>query len=305
MAERVAFIGFGEAAATFAAALAARDVEVRAYDVLLERPGGRERLQARAGKTPVAFAGPRAAVDGAHYVISTVTTSVAREAARLCSAHLAPGQTYLDFNATEPSVKGEIARIIASSGADFVEGAVLGAVGVTGARTEILLGGPHGKRAAQELAGRLGLNVRFYSAEIGRASTFKMLRSVFSKGLEALLIEFLLAGERAGIREDLWREATELFDQNRFEKVAANWVCSHAVAHERRHHEMVDVAGVLRRLGVNPVMTDATVAIFSRSVELGMKRAFSSRPENMEDVIRFLERHSPLEDRASTMKDEG
>ena len=35
---------------------------------------------------------------------------------------------------------------------------------------------------------------------------FKMLRSVFSKGMEALLIEFLVAAERAGIRADLWAE---------------------------------------------------------------------------------------------------
>lgn len=286
---RVAFIGFGEVAAAYAAALTRRGVEVRAYDVLLERPEGRESLEARARGTAVRFSAlPQTLID-ARYVFSTVTTTVAREAAHLCAAHLVPGQTYVDFNATEPSVKGEIARIIAPSGADFVEGAVLGAVGMTGARTEILLGGPHAERAARELADELGLNVRFYSKDIGQASTFKMLRSVFSKGLEALLLEFLVAGERAGLREDLWREVTSLFDANRFEKVAANWVCSHAVAHERRHHEMADVAGVLRGLGVDPVMTAATQAVFGRSVELGMKNAFATRPERMEDVIRFLE----------------
>lgn len=302
---RIAFIGFGEVGAAFAAALAGRGVEVRAFDVLLDRPDGRKRLEARAGKTPVAFCALRQAVEGARFVLSTVTTTVACEAARLCAPHLRPGQVYLDLNATEPSVKGEIAQIIAPSGAKFVEGAVLGAVGVTGARTEILLGGPQAERVVQELAGGLGLNVRFYSAEIGRASTFKMLRSVFSKGLEALLLEFLVAGERAGIREDLWREVTELFDQNRFEKVAANWICSHAVAHARRHHEMVDVAGVLRGLGVDPIMTDATVDVFARSVELGMQDAFAARPERMEDVIRFLEARVRLRDEARRTKGQG
>ena len=296
MSLSVAFIGFGEVAASFAKALVERDVEVRAYDVLFEQPEGRERLEGRAAGAPVAFLPLAAAIEGAHFVFSTVTTTVAEKAARSCVPHLRPGQVYLDFNATEPSLKGEIARIIGPSGAEFVEGAVLGAVGVTGARTEILLGGPHAERAARALADQVGLNVRFYSAEIGRASTFKMLRSVFSKGLEALLLEFLVAGERAGIREDLWREVTDLFEANRFERVAANWVCSHAVAHERRHHEMVDVAGVLRRLGVDPVMTDATVAMFERSGKLGVKNGFSTRPERMEDVIRFLERHSQLKD---------
>jgi len=292
MPVRVAFIGFGEVAASFAKALVARDIEVRAYDVLLEQPEGRKHLEGRAAGAAVAFLPLAAVIEGGHYIFSTVTTAVAEKAARSCVPYLRPGQVYLDFNATEPSVKSEIARIIGPSGAEFVEGAVLGAVGVTGARTEILLGGPYAERAARALVDQLGLNVRFYSAEIGRASTFKMLRSVFSKGLEALLLEFLVAGERAGIREDLWREVTDLFEANRFEKVAANWICSHAVAHERRHHEMVDVAGVLRRLGVDPVMTDATVKMFERSCELGMKKAFPDRPDRMEDVIRFLERRS-------------
>lgn len=289
MTIRTAFIGFGEAASAFAAALASRGVQVAAYDVLLDRPKGREQLQARARKDPIEFSSLPDAVNGARFVFSTVTTTVALEAARSCVGHLRPGQTYVDLNATEPSVKGDIERVVRPSGAAFVEGAVLGAVGVTGGNTEILLGGPHGERAARELKGELGLNVRFYSAEIGRASTFKMLRSVFSKGLEALLLEFLVAGERAGIRDDLWREVTELFSSNSFEKVAANWVCSHAVAYERRYHEMVDVAGVLRKLGVEPVMTAATEEVFRRSLALEMKEAFAARPERMEEVVRFLE----------------
>jgi hypothetical protein len=58
---------------------------------------------------------------------------------------------------------------------------------------------------------------------------------------------------------------------------------------------MVDVAGVLHRLGVDPVMTAATEAVFRRSVELEMKKAFATRPERMEDVIRFLEERMQLD----------
>jgi len=114
---------------------------------------------------------------------------------------------------------------------------------------------------------------------------------VFSKGLEALLLEFLVAGERAGIRADLWREVTELFDKNGFEKVAANWVCSHAVAHERRWHEVVQVAQVLREMGLDPVMTAATEALFRRSVALETRAAFPARPDSMDPVIRFFDQH--------------
>lgn len=267
---RIAFVGFGEVATALSAALTARGANIAAFDANPQRTKARSLAEA---------------LSGANYVFSTVTTSVARQAAEQCAAHLGAGQTYVDLNATEPKLKADIGRSVSPSGAAFVEGALLGAVGVTGARTEILLGGPHARRAEREL-GDLGLNVRFYSEEIGKASMFKMLRSVFSKGMEALLIEFLAAGERAGVRADLWTEVTTLFATQGFEKVAANWVRTHASAHERRHHEMQQVEDVLRGLGIEPIVTEATVRLFARSGGLGLRPAAS-----MEEVVRtFNER---------------
>jgi hypothetical protein len=113
---------------------------------------------------------------------------------------------------------------------------------------------------------------------------FKMLRSVFSKGMEALLIEFLVAGERAGMRDDLWHEVTSLFAAQPFEKVALNWVRSHSGAHARRRDEVKQVVGVLRELGVEPIITSATQSLFERSGRLGLASAASA-----DDVIRFFD----------------
>ena len=274
---RVAFIGFGEVATAFCAALVARGAQISAYDVQPEKRAAAERLG-------VSFAGLADALRGAQYVLSTVTTSVAREAAEQCAPHLRPGQTYLDLNATSPERKKRIGETIAASGAVFVEGALLGAIGLSGANTEILLGGREARRAERELAGGLGLNARFYSEEIGKASMFKMLRSVFSKGMEALLIEFLVAGERAGIREDLWKEVTTLFATQPFEKVALNWVRTHAGAHARRYEEVKQVVGVLHELGFEPTLTRATEAFFKRSGSVGLLPAQSA-----DEVVRFFD----------------
>jgi len=294
---RVAFVGFGEVAAAFAQAFVAAGAKVSAYDVLLEADDGAAHLAARAGGTPVAFAVLGEALRDARYVFSTVTTDVAREAALACRPQLAPGQVWVDLNATEPAVKREIAAIVEPSGATFVEGALLGAVGVSGAKTELLLGGAAGAATARTLAANFGLNVRHYSDEVGKASTYKMLRSVFSKGMEALLIEFLVAGERAGMRAELWAEVVELLGRERFEKVATNWVCSHALAHERRWHEMVQVEKVLREIGIEPLMTSATEEVFRRSVELDLRAAFIARPTSMEPVIRFFDQRMGAKER--------
>jgi 3-hydroxyisobutyrate dehydrogenase-like beta-hydroxyacid dehydrogenase len=268
---RIAFIGFGEVASAFTPALAARGAEVGAYDV---RP--RECANVRFG--PLAET-----VRDASVVLSTVTTSAAIEAARECAPHLTREQLYVDLNATEPARKLEIAKVIQAFGGTFVEGALLGAVGVTGAKTEILLGGAHARDAERLLAGELGLNARFYSEEIGKASMFKMLRSIFSKGMEALLIEFLASAERAGLRDDLWKEVTTLFETQPFEKVALNWVRSHSGAHPRRREEVKQVAGVLRSLDIEPIVTEATERMFERSARLGLGPLATA-----DDVIRFF-----------------
>jgi hypothetical protein len=72
---------------------------------------------------------------------------------------------------------------------------------------------------------------------------------------------------------------------------ADNWVRSHATAYERRYHEMIQVAETVRSLGLEPLMTDATVRFFERSRVLGLSDAFPQKPETMEQVIRHIDNH--------------
>jgi len=289
MVAKVCFIGFGEVASIFSKPIRQKGVEVAAFDVLLSQEGGKEILNKRALVDGIQFGLLPDAVKNADFILSTVTTSVAEKAARSCSQRIRPGQTYIDLNATAPSMKHRIAEIIQPTGADFVEGSILGAVGVTGSETHILTGGPKGRETADILT-RLGLHAAYYSSEIGKASTFKMLRSVFSKGLEVLLLEFLIAGKRAGIEDDLWKEIVDLFKNNPFDVVAANWIKTHATAHERRYHEMTQVRGVVQEIGLDPILTSGTEAFFKRSCELGLKEAFPKKPDSMDAVIDFMEK---------------
>ncbi|RMF89543.1 MAG: NAD(P)-dependent oxidoreductase [Nitrospinota bacterium] len=284
---KIGFLGFGEVASTLSKPLREHGAQVAAYDILLSQEGGKAILQRRAQDPGIVFLSLPALISHADYLLSTVTTQMATQVAQECAPYLKPGQVYLDLNSTSPAVKITISQIVEATGADFVEGAILGAVGISGARTAILTAGARGKEVAERLTS-LGLRVSYYRPEIGKASLFKMLRSIFSKGVEALLLEMLLAGKRAGIARDLWREINELLSQNRFEQVAANWIQSHAVAYERRYHEMVQVSETMREIGVEPVMTAGTIAFFRRSLRLDWETAFREKPTSMDQVIDFL-----------------
>ena len=284
----VGFMGFGEVASRFAEALQAHGARVLVFDVLLDRAGGRETLLRRARGAPPELVPLAELASGSDILLSTVTTNVAVDAAKAVAPLLQHEQVFVDLNATSPTIKREIASIVARAHADFVEGAILPAVGVMGAKSKVLLCGARAGELAAAMS-TLGLNFHAYGAEIGKASSFKLLRSVFSKGLEALLIESLLAARRAGIEHDMWREIVATMDAASFEEIGGNWILTHATAHGRRSHEMLQVRDVLRELGLDAPMTDATISLFGRSNKVALKDAFTTPPATFADVIAELD----------------
>lgn len=283
----IGILGFGEAGSAFAPALADGGAEVFCYDLRWEREDDAALERRGAGYPAIRFCRLTELLGEVEIILSAVTTDAALDAAGACLPGLGRGKIYCDLNSTAPSIKQRLDRMLAPSGAAFVEGAILGAIGVSGARTQILLGGTRAEDLSAVLNG-LGLDTTPYSREIGKASTFKMLRSVFSKGLEALLVEFLAAGRKAGLEDDLWREVTGLMAGGRFERVAENWVCSHATAHRRREHEMRQVNELLRELDFDAIMTEATGRFFARSTACELSGAFDSRPQSMHAVVDAL-----------------
>lgn len=288
---RIGFLGFGEVAAVFSACLREHGGDVCAYDRNLDREGGAEVLRKRTRAEGIRFLPLPDMIGGSDYVVSTVKPQTAMEAARNCVPFLDRGKVFLDLNSVAPDEKKAIGRIIFDSGATFVEGVILGAVGATGASTSVLTGGDQGADVARTLT-RLGLRARPYSAEIGKASLFKLLRSVFSKGVEALLLELFIAGRRAGMSDDLWQDVVvDLMTRTPFERTASNWIRTHPTACSRRHHELIQVSRALRELGLDPVMTDATTSFFERSNAAGLEQKLHEAPTGHEAVVELLDVH--------------
>src|SRR5579859_5880684 len=196
---RIAMIGFGEAGSILGAELGARGREVVTYDILLHSPAMRERArQARVGAAD-SF---EAAVKDADLVISAVTAASSGDVARNASKALRAGQIFLDINSCSPQTKRSNSQLVESSGADYVESAVMAPVPPQRLKVPMLLGG----RRAAELAPALqalGMNATFLSADIGVASAVKMCRSVVIKGLEALAVESMLAARRCGAEKEV------------------------------------------------------------------------------------------------------
>jgi 3-hydroxyisobutyrate dehydrogenase-like beta-hydroxyacid dehydrogenase len=277
---KIGFIGFGVVGRTFSQAVEKNGAEVYYYDVV-----GKDHEVVGPSFLPV-----EDLIQICDILISTVVPQVALDVAEHVAVLLVPGKTYADFNSTSPSTKSRIAQIIQKSQADFVEGAILSAVGAVGARASILVSGPTAKAFAQTMNSLGLINVRYLSSRFGDASMVKMLRSIFSKGVECLLVEMLTAGKRAGIDDYLWTEIVSFMSENSFERVTENWIKTHVTACIRRYHEMTQVIETLQELGIDPIMTRATEAFFRRSIDMEPHRQFPDDPDDIKSVAEFFDR---------------
>ncbi len=247
-AEVVAVLGLGEAGARYAADLAAAGVTVAGYDpaVAPEIPGVR----------PAASVAD--AVAGATIVLSVNSSRAAEAVAEDATAALRPDTLFADLNAGSAALKQRVAAIVAQAGGCFADGALLAPVPRRGLRTPLLVSGP-GRHRLGAFLGDLGAKVEDAGPEPGAAAARKLLRSVFMKGLAAVIMESLevaaAAGQDAWLRDqitaELTRDAAELVDR------LVTGTRQHA---RRRLDEMGDAADHAAGLGVPAPMIGATIA---------------------------------------------
>ena len=292
MSNTIGFIGFGEVAYTFSKAMRKEGADIVVYDRLFEEEGKAFKKKQLAQEIDVNTGTLRTLLEDSSIILSTVTTQEASNVATVCAPMLRPEQVFVDLNSTSPRKKIEISRIIQNSKAVFVEGAILEAIGTAGSKTRILMGGLEGQNIAVIL-NRYGLNAVFYSEQIGKASAFKMFRSIFTKGVEALLLEMLVAGRRAGIEEDLWEDVTRLMKSRPFDEIAKNWILTHATANERRYHEMLQVLEAMNEIGIKPLVSEGTTSYFKQSVDSKLSQAFTSKPSTINELVNFIEANLP------------
>jgi 3-hydroxyisobutyrate dehydrogenase-like beta-hydroxyacid dehydrogenase len=256
-AVRVGLIGFGEVGQALGADLANADVaSIVAWDLLFADPAS---IPSRGlGGTRVAAGAdaPSAARD-AQLVISAVTAAQDANAARSVLSGLQPGTFFLDLNSVSPEMKREVAAIIASSGARYVEGAVMSPIHPLRITSPILLGGPHAE-AFLALGKRLGFTgATVFADEVGRASAAKMCRSVMIKGMEALVTESLLAARKHGVEETVLASLANLFPAADWRKLAQYMISRSLLHGKRRAEEMREVAQTVANAGLVPHMSAA------------------------------------------------
>ena len=224
---------------------------------------------------------PAGALAGAKIVFSLVTADQALAAARSAAPHLEPGAFYFDCNSCSPGTKRQAAEAVTQAGARYIDTAVMAPVHPKLHKTPLLLSGPNAEEALA-VTRALDMSAKAVPGGVGAASANKMIRSVMVKGLEALVLECVLAGCRAGVDRAVLDSLEASYPGFGWKRRAA-YMMERAVTHGiRRAAEMREAALTVKELGFSGAMAGATADWEQKIGDLRLSAA-DAQPSGEED----------------------
>ena len=192
-----------------------------------------------------------------------------------------------DLNAIAPATACELARRLAGSGLDVVDGSISGGPPHAGSSTRIYLSGARAAELAELSAP--GIDARIVGAEVGLASAVKMSTASVYKGTAALLTHALLAAQANGVLahvlDDLRDGVPELLD-------GAAFLLARAATKSGRYvGEMREIAAAQADAGLPRELFEGLAAVYAPLAETSLGR---EAPESiaadvaLEDVLAAL-----------------
>lgn len=267
---KIAIIGFGEAGQAFVEGWGSKcEFDVCAFDIKTDTSKGDSKWQEYKSAGVTGCATIAEALDGADAAISLVTADQAHVAAKNAADHMKSGAFFFDGNSCAPETKKKSAQAINKAGGRYIDMAIVAPVHPALHRVPVLLSGEY-VEAAQDLVTKLDLSAKHMEGPVGTASAIKMTRSIMMKGLEALMVECVLAGRKAGV-EDIVLESLEATYPGFGWKDKAAYMFERVLTHGiRRAAEMREVAITVDDLDLNGAMAHATVDWHQRLGDLGL-----------------------------------
>jgi 3-hydroxyisobutyrate dehydrogenase-like beta-hydroxyacid dehydrogenase len=298
----VAFIGFGELGAALAERLGRSGVHrMRAWTRERSDPVAAAALAARLRAAGVdRCESLEDAVRDAAAVLSVVSGGASRALAERGAAFLDQGALYVDLSAAAPADKEAGAQAVEAAGGRYADAAVLGTAAVSAVTIPIVASGS-GAGEWRGLARCDGLSVEVLEGPAGRATQLKLLRSVYMKGRDALIVETLLAARRCGLEERVAASIEGPGERVPFAELADRVLRSLGVHAARRAEELRSCGDVVMAAGVEPTLARAAAEVLGRVADAGLREELGGeRPASGAEVLALLDERMAGVDRAKT-----
>lgn len=288
---KVAIIGLGEVGRAFAQALHDAGLELALCDA---RPAPAA-SELAASWTQSISTSIDAWLADCQWILSCVTGSHALGVIEQCLPHASSGATICDLTTASPDTKRTAATRAGEAGLRYVDVAIMGAVNLSRHRTPLLAAGEGSNDFAALLGKAEGKVTVIEGGTAGDAIALKILRSVFTKGMEALSVELLMAAEKQGVREKLYAQLRDI-DETPLRTFIDMLVRTHVVHARRRAHEVHDAASELAKHGLPSLVLPGVESRFARTIsDLESAPPAQAEPNIDQALTWLLERSARLQ----------
>lgn len=277
----VALVGLGEVGTSFAGAMLEQGVDLK----VASRPSPRATASAKRLGIEIDEDIART-VSTADVVLLTITGDGLRDVVARIAPVLQERSILADLTAADPPHVIAAADMLGKNRARFVDVAIMGAVSLHGIRTPLLASGELATGFATTM-NALGFSVSAREGSaVGDASSLKLLRSLFAKGLDALVVESMLAAEALGLRQDLIALLAD-FDQRPLRDHIDMYLRTHPPHAGRRLVEMELAEAQLMSLGLKSLTTRATIDRYRHTTDL-LREASEGPPADAPASLQWL-----------------
>lgn len=288
---KLGFIGFGEVGFEMSQGFKAAGLEeIFVYDVMQGHEVYGPLVKERVQKSSVNLvSSSQEVLENVDVVFVAVPGAKALETAQGLVPFLKSPLLYVDVSASSPDVKRGIWESIKGTGVSFVDAAMLGSLPLYKHKVPTLASG-NGSDLLLELMLPYGMDLEKVSDTPGEATGIKFVRSIFMKGLPALLVEVLEAASIMKVDHLVLKSLAATMNACSFEQTLNRLVTGSAVHAERRAHEMKDVIGMLESINVEPTMSKATFERLTWLASKNLKQKFAGNtPKEWQEVVKAWE----------------
>jgi 3-hydroxyisobutyrate dehydrogenase-like beta-hydroxyacid dehydrogenase len=280
----ISFIGLGEVGSTYSMGLAKAEATVKGYDLKFHDPAEKDKFLPCAEAGVKLVGSPQELIEGSDIIIAVTSCTQAMETAVMYKPFLKKNQRYVELNSTVPELVNEVCKFLGDS-CTFVDGATLCSPSQFGVATPIVMSGKYGKQTADDL-NAYGMNIRHLGNEIGQASAYKVIRSIFTKGLEAILVESITAARNYGVADEIFESIVEFVAGEPTDITFALMIQTNVIHAKRRGDEIAEIAVMLKNAGLENTMSEAATKKLYWLASLGLKEKFNGKKaDTMYDAV--------------------
>jgi 3-hydroxyisobutyrate dehydrogenase-like beta-hydroxyacid dehydrogenase len=256
---KVGFIGFGKVAHTLSKKLLENNV-----DVFTSTKGRSQKTTQLALDSWVTIIDSYEELAKISDILISSTSpktalAIAKKYGILCNG------VFIDLNNVSPLTTKKIATLFDENNpnynpkSNFVDGAIIGKV--SSDKSLIIVSGENSEKIA--ILNDYGLKIKVISQKIGDASTIKMLRSIYTKGITAIAQETFQIAEHLCLANELF-ENLAITEGEHFEPKTKSRINSLTTSKSRKSEELDEVFDFLKsiyddeELEINSIMSKAT-----------------------------------------------